>query len=42
VEFARTNFFGVFPIGYQAQRMALDLKGREKVTLSYDVEEGAF
>jgi hypothetical protein len=39
VEFARTNFFGVFPIGYQAQRMAVDLKGREKVTLSYDYEE---
>jgi len=40
VENVRTNFFGVFPIHYQAISLGLDIKSKERLTLSYDFEEG--
>lgn len=41
VEVARTNFFGVFPIHYQALSLGQDIKSKERVVLSYDLEESA-
>ena len=41
VEYARTNFFGVFPIRYEALTLGLDTKSKERVVLSYDSEEDA-